>query len=38
MFKLLEYVAKGIRRIAVGGAGFASIGPGYQPKLPEKLK
>lgn len=38
MLKLLECVAKGIRRIAVAGAGFASIGPGYQPKMPDALK
>lgn len=38
MLKLLEYVAKGIRKIAVVGAGFASIGPGYQPKMPKQLQ
>lgn len=38
MLRLLECAAKGIRKIAVMGAGFASIGPGYQPKMPEKLK
>lgn len=38
MLKLLEQIAKGIRGLAVMGAGFASFGPGYQPKMPDELK
>ena len=38
MLRLLEYVARIVRRVAVAGAGFASFGPGYQPNMPEELK
>ena len=38
MLKLLEYVASVVRRVAIVGAGFASLGPGYQPEMPDKLK
>lgn len=38
MLKLLECIARVVRQIAVAGAGFASVGPGYQPNMPEELK
>lgn len=38
MLRLLDYLARGIRIIASVGAGFASVGPGYQPKIPDQLK
>ena len=38
MLRLLDYLAKAIRIIAGAGAGFASIGPAYQPKIPDQLK
>lgn len=33
----LELVAVFIERFAVAGAGLASWGPGFQPKVPDEL-
>lgn len=35
--KFLELVAAFIERFAVAGAGLASWGPGFQPKVPDEL-
>ncbi len=34
----LQFIADFIKRFACMGAGLASWGPGYQPKLPEELE
>lgn len=34
----MDFIAKLVEMIAQAGAGQASVGPCYQPTVPEKLK